>query len=112
VKWIESAGGPLAAICESQASLWSALREEYTDACSVNDVGVITTSGDGGGPADVLVVCGEPLATSFSDELQLIVHWQYSENEELLMDLVHGNVRDLEWNPGGSFESKGSSRAI
>jgi hypothetical protein len=47
------------------------------------------------------------LATSFSDELQLIVQWRCSENEELLMDLVHGNVRDLEWNPGGSFESKG-----
>lgn len=91
LKWIESAGGPLVVMAESEAVNWKGLgpstsvpsTTDYDRACDVHDeIGIISL-----GVALVIVLGDEPDRTAVlpSDDAIFILRWRWALSEQSLL---------------------------
>src|SRR5689334_10734410 len=84
VRWIESAGGPLAVLPTSNARFWRGIAtDDYADACEIESCSGVLERPWGG----VLVLNDEPLRTAVisSEEGCAILRWMYAPGAKALI---------------------------
>jgi hypothetical protein len=112
MKWLESTGGPMVVMQVGSVAEWSGYRgPDYDLACSVDDIGIVDV--DRGERAfSVLSLSGEPMSTSWSDDLRCLVQWGWAEDEDDLFRTIRSSWNVLKWDVIGSVDWQGVVRVF
>lgn len=111
--WIESGGGPLVLVADSDVSSWAGIdpagsdaESDYDRACAVMDtIAPITVRG-----MRVVVLGDEPDRTAIRtfDTLMHWVRWRAAPSEQALWDALNGaHLSGLDWTASGVFDAQG-----
>ncbi|HEU5023627.1 MAG TPA: Imm21 family immunity protein [Spirillospora sp.] len=102
--WVESLGGPLVALAESDLLAWSGIDGDYDRACAVDDlVGVVPVGSSGW----ALVLGDEPAGTTFVSEWNAFVRWLWAESGVDVAALLGPVMVNAEWVAGPELEVVG-----
>ncbi len=111
MEWVESKGGPLVLLDESQLERWSGVRGgDYERACDVaNEVEAVSLAGH-----DVLVLGDEPLRTAWVADKDggVFVRWVYAETEQSALTALGSKEEVLFEDTGIRIATKGQCRLI
>jgi hypothetical protein len=112
MKWLESTGGPMVVMQVSSVAAWTGYRgPDYDLACSVYDIGIVDVARTG--PVfSALSLSGEPMSTTWSEDLSCVIQWRWAEDEEDLFQAIRSSWNDLEWVVVGSVEWQGGVRVF
>jgi len=107
--WIESTGGPLVVLSREVAGEWSGYAgPDYDLACTVMDFVGIAPEDDQPRRGPVLVLGGEPMATTYLPERHCLVRWVYANSEEDLLAAVRERLDDDgAWGEGVAYDVAG-----
>lgn len=86
---------------------WSGYRgPDYDLACSVHDIGMVEVGG-GGRSFSALSLSGEPMSTTWSEDLGCVVQWRWADDEDDLFHTIRSSWNGLKWDIVGSAEWQG-----
>jgi hypothetical protein len=88
---------------------WSGYRgPDYDLACSVHDIGMVEVGGEGRS-FSALSLSGEPMSTTWSDDLGCVVQWGWADDEDDLFQTIRSSWSGLKWDVVGSVEWQGAA---
>jgi hypothetical protein len=108
--WVESEGGPVIVVAESQRRLWGGCtNSDYENACEVEGYAGLVALEEPSALGPALAINDVPAPTAFMEEFHAMVQWISSSSDARLVEVVREGFEAVEtWVDGPVVQVNGT----